>query len=374
MIKRRVLHISKYYYPYVGGIENTCKQLTEFMKNTESAVVCFNEGKRDAIEEINGVKVYRVGSWVTISRQSMSPTYFTILHRALKEFQPDIIHFHWANPFAAAVLLTMIPKSVKLLVHYHMDIIKQAKIYPFIKPVEKKLLKRADRIIVTSPNYRDGSLPLQTFKEKVRIVQSSFDKEKFDRINDASHVESIKALYGGKKIVFFVGRHIQYKGLPYLLNAEKQVKGDCVFVIAGGGPLTEQLKESCHSDRVKFVGRLSDEDLVCYHKAASIFAFPSITKNEAFGVALAEAMYCYTPAVTFTIDGSGVNWVSLNGITGIEVPNCDVAAYAKAVDTLLSDDELAKQYAEAAHRRAVDNFTIPTMLEKMIEVYMEIYN
>lgn len=50
-----------------------------------------------------------------------------------------------------------------------------------------------------------------------------------------------------------------------------------------------------------------------------MFAFPSVTKNEAFGVALAEAMYCYTPAVTFTIEGSGVNWVNLNGITGIEV-------------------------------------------------------
>ena len=84
-----------------------------------------------------------------------------------------------------------------------------------------------------------------------------------------------------------------------------------------------------------FVGRLSDEDLKLYHYAAFVFAFPSITKNEAFGVALAEAMYCGTPAVTFTIPGSGVNWVPPNGETGIEVPNGDDKAYAKAIDTLL---------------------------------------
>ena len=43
----------------------------------------------------------------------------------------------------------------------------------------------------------------------------------------------LKAKYGNKPIVFFVGRHIQYKGLPHLINAERFVKSDCVFVIAG---------------------------------------------------------------------------------------------------------------------------------------------
>lgn len=186
------------------------------------------------------------------------------------------------------------------------------------------------------------------------------------------NVDAIKNKYKGKKIVFFVGRHIQYKGLPYLLEAEKYVKSDCVFVIAGMGPLTEQLKQECFSDRVFFVGRLSNQELVWYHMAASVFAFPSVTKNEAFGVALAEAMFCYTPAVTFTIEGSGVNWVNLNGVTGIEVPNKDVKAYAEAIDRLLTDEALAIQYANAAHQRVIENFTIPKMMEKMNEVYSEL--
>jgi glycosyltransferase involved in cell wall biosynthesis len=286
---------------------------------------------------------------------------------------PDVIHFHWANPFPAAVLLTMIPKDIKLVIHWHMDIIKQAKIYPLIKPIEKMLLRRADMILVTSPNYRDGSIPLMPFKSKVRIVQSAMDESKFVlNENDNNKIIELKRKFGNKPIVFFVGRHIQYKGLPYLLSAEKYVKTDCVFIIAGGGPLTEELKNECHSDRVKFVGRISDQELKYYHYAASVFAFPSITKNEAFGVALAEAMYCYTPAVTFTIEGSGVNWVNLNGETGIEVPNCDIKAYAHAIDTLLSDPQLSNQYADAAHKRVVENFTIPRMMEKMIQFYNEL--
>ena len=103
-----------------------------------------------------------------------------------------------------------------------------------------------------------------------------------------------------------------------------------------------------------------------------MFAFPSITKNEAFGVALAEAMYCGTPAVTFTIEGSGVNWVSVNNETGIEVANEDDIAYAKAIDTLLSNEQLHKEYTIRAQQRVKDMFTIPRMTNEMENCYKEL--
>ena len=369
----RILHISKYYSPYLGGVENICKYLVEGTVKHETAVVCFNDKCKDVIEEVNGHKVYRVATWVNVARQALSLSYFWVLKKAIKEFKPDVIQFHWANPFPAWVLLCVIPKNVKLIIHWHMDIIKQKHIYPFIKPVETALLKRADMVCVTSPQYRDGSLPLQPFKDKVRIVQNAMDEDNFIlRDGDVEKINAVKAKYGNKPIVFFIGRHIQYKGLPHLIEAEKYVKSDCVFVIAGSGPLTDELKAQCRSSRVHFVGRLSDEDLKLHHYAASVFAFPSVTKNEAFGVALAEAMYCGTPAVTFTIPGSGVNWVSLNGETGIEVSNGDDKAFAEAIDKLIDDKELSKRYAENGMKRVRDNFTIPKMVEKMEKCYREL--
>ena len=369
----RILHISKYYYPYIGGVENICKYLVEGMPQYKKAVVCFNEGSKDVVEDVNGIKVYRVGTWINIARQALSLSYFTILKRAIKEFRPDIIHFHWANPFPAAVLLTMMPKKAKLVIHWHMDIIKQKKIYPLIKPIETALLKRADLIVVTSPQYRDASQPLQSFKNKVKILPNAIDEDNLIlRNGDLEKINALKEKYANKPIIFFVGRHIQYKGLPHLLKAEQNVKSDCVFIIAGNGPLTQELKASCHSSRVYFVGRLSDEELKIHHYAASVFAFPSITKNEAFGVALAEAMYCGTPAVTFTIPGSGVNWVSLNGETGIEVPNCDDVDFAQAIDKLLTDKDLSKKYAENGIKRVKENFTIPVMTTTMEKYYKEL--
>lgn len=369
----RILHISKYYSPYLGGVENICKYLVEGAVKHETAVVCFNDKCKDVIEEVNGHKVYRVATWVNVARQALSLSYFWVLEKAIKEFKPDVIQFHWANPFPAWVLLCVIPKNVKLIIHWHMDIIKQKHIYPFIKPIETALLKRADMVCVTSPQYRDGSLPLQPFKDKVRIGQNAMDEDNFIlRDGDVEKINAVKAKYGNKPIVFFIGRHIQYKGLPHLIEAEKYVKSDCVFVIAGSGPLTDELKAQCKSSRVHFVGRLPDEDLKLHHYAASVFAFPSVTKNEAFGVALAEAMYCGTPAVTFTIPGSGVNWVSLNGETGIEVSNGDDKAFAEAVDKLIEDKELNKKYGVAGHQRVVENFTIPKMVAVQEKCYKEL--
>lgn len=370
----RILHISKYYYPYIGGVENICKYLVDNMKHdNDIAVVCFNEQKDDRIDIVDGVKIYRVGAKLTIARQALSLSYFSVLRRAIKEFRPDVIHFHWANPYPAFVLLTMIPKNVKLVIHWHMDIIKQKKIYPFIRPVETRLLKRASLVIVTSPNYRNGSIPLQPFKDKVCVVPNAIDESTLaPQEGDKDKIASIREKFGNKDIVFFVGRHIQYKGLPHLIKAEKMVKSDCAFVIAGKGPLTEELKASCHSDRVHFVGKISDDDLRCYLYAAKVFAFPSITKNEAFGVALAEAMYCHTPAVTFSIYGSGVNWVSINNETCLEVPNGDDKAYANAIDELLQDNILCNRLADNGVQRVKNNFLIKNMVEACKKVYNEL--
>ncbi len=343
------------------------------MKNAhEVAVVCFSEGHHDVVEYVAGVKVFRVATRMKISKQALSLSYFPMLSRAIKEFKPEVIHLHWANPYPAAVLLTMMPKDLKLVIHWHMDIIAQSNIYPFIKPVETALLRRASLILVTSPNYRDASAPLQPFIDKVKVLPNAVDKENLkQRDGDEERIEGIKAKYGNKKMVLFIGRHTQYKGLPYLLEAEGEVKSDCVFVIGGEGSMTKELNAKCKSQRVHSVGRLTDEELRLYFHAASVFAFPSFTKNEAFGMALAEAMYCRTPAVTFTIPGSGVNWVCPNGECGIEVPNGNVEEYAKAIDRLLSDEKLAHSMGETGHKRVKELFTVPTMIKRLNEYYSE---
>lgn len=374
----KILHLSKYYFPYNGGIENTCQQLAEGFPNDQTAVVCFNEGKQDLIDTINGVNIYRAGTLVNIARQSISLSLRKMLKKAIKEFQPDIIHLHWCNPFGGAVLLSVIPKDTKLVIHWHSDVINnellmQKILYKLIKPIETALLKRANLVLTTSPLYIDGSKPLKPFKEEVKVLQSAIDTSKFQLTEaDNIEIEKIRKKFNHKPIVFFIGRHVPYKGIEFLIEAEKYIKSDCVILVAGKGLLTDGLKEKSKSERVHFLGRVSDEELKRLNAAATVFAFPSVTKQEAFGLALVEAMYSKSAPVCFTISGSGVNWVSQKDVTGLEVANGDVVAYAEAIDKLLNDEVLRKTLAENAKMRVEENFTVPVMLRILDKYYHEL--
>lgn len=370
---KKILHISKYYYPYVGGVEVTAQYLAEGLDKYENRVLCFNTKYHDHCDMINGVQVNRAGSFMQVARQSISFTYYSFLKKLIKEYKPDFIHLHCPNPFVYPLLLLLLPGSVKLVLHWHLDIINQKRIYPFIRWVEKLLLERADRILVTSPNYKESSRPLYPYLDKVRVLQSAIATQQLDlQPNDSIMIESIKRKYNNRRLIFFVGRHIEYKGLKYLIESELFIQNDCCIIIAGAGPLTEELKSKASEKRIYFIGHISKELLRCYLHVADIFAFPSITKNEAFGLALVEAMYCECVPVTFYIEGSGVNWVSLNQVTGIEVPVVSAKMYAEAIDTLLSNNLMRIQYGKAARKRVIEMFTVEKEIYLASEIYKEL--
>lgn len=370
---KRILHISKLYAPNEGGIEKISKLVVESLPNYEHRVICFSSDRKGYTDVINGVVIKRVGVPFSLFSQQISLGIFFSLLSLIRQFKPDLIHFHAPNPLVMFYLNILKPRTCKLIVHWHSDIIEQATLYKIVQPMERFMLKKADSIIATSPNYMTHSKPLAPFVSKVTVVPCAIDPAEYDR-GKLSQQEWIRISekYKGKKVVFFVGRHVTYKGLTYLLRAERFIKSDCVILIGGTGPLTKQLKLENQSARVEFLGRLSDEALLAYHYLADVFVLPSITKNEAFGLVLAEGMFCETPAVTFVIDGSGVNWVNLHGVTGLEVENGNVEMLAKAIDELLTNDGMRAEFAHNAKKRVEENFLVGQIDSKLKSLYQEL--
>ena len=68
-------------------------------------------------------------------------------------------------------------------------------------------------------------------------------------------------------------------------------------------------------------------------------------------------MFFGKPAITFTIPGSGVNYLCQDKLSGIECPLMDTDAYAKALDTLAEDDALRAKYGESARREILAKYT-----------------
>ena len=357
-MKKTILQIAKYYYPVEGGIETVTKYLGEGLTTFEQVVVCFSQDGITRLDTVNGVKVYRIASSMKIASQDIAFSYYHYLKKIIYEEQPDIILLHCPNPFLYPITAKLTPRDVKLVLLWHSDILGKGILYKMVKQFEKVILRKADLILATSPNYIHPSSPIYDYRDKTEVVANGIIKSDFVwRAGDETTIEEVRRKYHHKKIVFFVGRHAAYKGIDYLIEAEKYIQSDCIILIGGRGPETERLKAMTHSERIKFIGRIPNEYLRCYYYASDIFAFTSCTKQEAFGIALAEAMYCGSVPVTFTIEGSGVNWVSVGGETGIEVPLGDVKAYAEAIDRLLSDRDLYMKYATAGKDRVVRMFT-----------------
>lgn len=156
---KKILHISKYYYPFSGGTEQIARDVVLALKGEyEQKVIAFNDGKEDKIDIVDEIEVIKCGCFTKIAAQSLSASYGKHLHKVMKEFNPDIVVFHYPNPFVATLLLRELKNSkAKLMVYWHLDIVRQKYLKLLFAPQNRSLLTRADKVIATSPNYIEGS-------------------------------------------------------------------------------------------------------------------------------------------------------------------------------------------------------------------------
>lgn len=370
-MSKRILHVSKYYFPFVGGIEQTARDCVNSLEEYENKVICFNhESKEDRIDYVDDVEVVRCGCFAKISSQALSTSYGKRLKDILINYKPDVVIFHYPNPFVATFLLNYLPKNIKLVVYWHLDIVKQKILGKFFVGQNRRIIQRADLIIATSPNYIDGSVYLNSVREKCKVVPSPINEKRLVISEESKRIaEKIKNENKGKIICLAVGRHTEYKGFSYLIEASKYLDDRFQIYITGKGELTESLKKQASGDKkVHFLGLISDDELVAYLQSMDMFCFSSITKNEAFGLALAEAMYYAKPVVTFNIPGSGVNYVSIDGKTGIEVENRNSKKFAEAMIKLASDEKLRKELGDNGRERVMNMMLLSQFNENIRNV------
>ena len=373
---KKILHIPNYYHPHIGGIEQTARDIVNSLQdNFTEEVICFRGEKGDSVEQIDGIKVIKCGEFKKVASQSLSKSYKKLLKKEMNEYKPDIVVFHYPNPFLAHFLIKYLKKKpeMKFILWWHMDITKQKKLAKLFEKQNQYLLKRATRIVCTSPKYIEGSKYLTAYKDKVTPIPSCIPDYRADYSGNIElRANEIRNENKDKKIIFSFGRHVEYKGLKYLIEASNLLSDEYKIFIGGKGPLTDELKALAKDDnKITFLGFLDNDELKSYIKACDIFAFPSITKNEGFGLALVEAEAAKKPAVTFKVEGSGINYVALDGITAIESPNSDSKALAIAIMKLGSDETLREKMGIAGYERYKNLFSFDKFKELVNELFME---
>jgi rhamnosyl/mannosyltransferase len=371
----RVLQLTKFFAPFRGGIESVVLELTTGLEQhgVRTDVLCANHEPGATRRETSpeGFGITRVKSFGKVLSTSVAPAMVTELARVGDAY--DIIHVHLPDPLTNLALFLARPKA-RLVVHWHSDVVQQKTALKFYAPLQEWLLRRADAIIATSEPYWRASPWLPKYRDKIRTVPIGI-RDAFNG-NASPLASQVRRRFPGDKLVFALGRMVYYKGFEHLVDAAKHLPANFTIVIGGVGDLMPALRARIVSaglaDRVLLIGSIGEEELQAHFDAADIFCLPSTERSEAFGVVLLEAMAASKPVVATNIAGSGVPWVTLDGVTGYNTATGDAQALAVAIQRIAGNPELAKALGAAARARYLELFTADRMVSNVQAVYEEL--
>jgi rhamnosyl/mannosyltransferase len=365
----RVLQLSKFFPPVEGGIESAVATLTRGLRQQGVLcdVLCASTTRRSSHERLaDGTQVWRAASLGLLQSTSMAPALITQLARLAPQY--DLIHVHMPDPMAVLALRWVQPRA-RIVLHWHSDVVRQRLAMKLYAPLQRWVLQRADAVIATSPPYAEASKALQSVRHKVHVIPLGIDEP----VVDAKQLAAVQARIQGRPLVFALGRHTYYKGFDVLVRAAAQLPPEALVVIGGDGPERPRLQalvtELGLQDRVWLPGRLDDEELHAWHAAATLFCLPSVARSEAFGVAMVEAMAAGKAVVATAIEGSGVPWVNIDGVSGLNAKPGDSASLAVALQTVLQSAQQREAYGLAARTRFQNELRGERMLAQTLELY-----
>jgi glycosyltransferase involved in cell wall biosynthesis len=367
----KILQIYKDYYPpVVGGVEKHISYLCNYFKHKyEIEVLVCNHSPFTKIEDVDGVRVIKVGQLGRVQSAPIPPT----LPFWLRRSKADILHYHVPNPTCEFSGLLARPPG-KIVATYHSDIVRQEFLLKLYSPFLRKFLARTRVIMPTSPNYIETSPFLREFRSKCEVVPLGIDTQLFDSVGlrMQPEVERLRSIFG-PDFILFVGKLRYYKGLQFLIEAMPSI--DVALVVVGGGPMEDDLKALAANyrvtEKVRFVGEVTEDDLAVFYHACSLLVLPSVYRSEAYGLVQLEAHACAKPVVSTRL-GTGVEFVNVDGKTGIIVPPANSKALATAIDGLLADPARRKRMGEFAQKRVRNEFGLQRMFDNVEAVYKKV--
>ena len=212
-------------------------------------------------------------------------------------------------------------------------------------------------------------------EDKILLLHNGIDTEKFDPATvNAQKVRNEFKIKEDETLIGMIARFSPGKGHEEFLEAAKILNdkyNSLRFMIVGEASRGEnnyadkikQLSGELAINNIIFTGYRTDTPEVL--AAMDIFVFPS--HNEAFGIALAEAMAMGKPSVCSNADG--VLDIAVEGETSFLFENKNAGALAQKIELLLKSPETMRSFSLSARKRAVNFFDLEKLTDRVIEIY-----
>ena len=304
--------------------------------------------------------------------------------RICRKWKPDVIHAHWPFPHAYIALGAAKLFRIPLVLNFHGAELLLIRKKKWVKPLLKFAIGQAQAIFANSSFTAGKIKALRNVNVEWSPYGTTLEERRGtrDERGDTPQRPVPHPIIDKFKILF-VGRHIERKGIKYLIEAAKYLPKDKFEIrIVGVGDLTEQLhviaseakKSNPDSAEIIFTGKLSPEDLANEYRTANVFTLPAIVDSkgdtEGLGVVLIEAMELGLPIVASNV--GGIPDVVIDNESGILVPEKDPVALADAFKRLAADPSLTERLLAGARKRISECFTWDGIIERQIAVYNKV--
>lgn len=317
--------------------------------------------KREILENVNVIRYhyFPIHKWETLCypgaivprirekkiRVLLVPFLFLSLYFHLLAELPkyDAVHAHWIIPQG---IVQSFFKKPYIVTGHGGDVTSLNK--GVLRKLKIRCLKKAKHVTVVSEHLKSK------IKELVPDIEPSVISMGVDtsRFGNEYFVPDYFG-QGNKKVVLFVGRLAEKKGVSYLIDAMKNI--DAFLVIAGDGPLKAELEKKAEEvipGKVRFLGAKTHEELKCIYASADVFAAPSITATdgdqEGIPTAIMEAMASGLPVVASK--SGGIAQLISDGVDGLLCEEKCVGEIEKNIQILLYDTETRDKILQASKK------------------------
>ncbi len=288
----------------------------------------------------------------------------------------DLIHAHWLIPqgFVAALSLLMTGKKIPLLCTSHGGDLFALK-GKGLQRLKRWVINKSAALTVVSKAMRKTVVAMGIDPDKVEVIPMGVDLKSLFTPDPCVQRKTDELL--------FVGRLVEKKGVQFLLEAMPAVlkKHPSIrLILAGSGPMEEELRQQAQrlqiSDRVAFLGMVSQTKLPDLYRTATLAIFPFVVAKsgdqEGFGLVQVEAMGCECPIIAG--DLPAIHDIITHEENGMIVESGNAQALADAIIRMLADPDLCAKLAGEGRRRVVQKFDWEIVAEKYAGEYKKIHS
>ncbi len=349
----RIVEVNAFHYPYRGGIEHRVHHISQRLGTKHKVTVLTSRLPGTAERErMENYDVVRLDSRL-VNLYNPPHVITPGILDAIKELDPDMVDFHyrWSGTYNKAARNY---EGVKAFTFHNTF----GEGVGFLRPLSvlndslwKRHLLKFKKIICVSEFVRHDLESRGFARDRLEVVPSCIEMPVPRTAEEGDYI-------------LFVGRLVATKGLPYLLQAMKEV--DSPLVIVGDGPARSGLERMTVrlglEGKVTFEGRVSEERKADLFAGCKMLVMPSLF--ESLGLAAAEAMSYGKPVVAS--DSGGLPEVVGDG--GIVVPAKDPKRLAEAINALLRDDSRRHDLGAKAKARAA-RYSWDLAADEMEKIY-----